>query len=128
MSEDEQKRNEQSEASEASDEVKQEMKDLEENPPEKIEDWPSGEAKYQTFGGREGEHSYADGPEQKLGEAGVRHHSDGKVSVDGEEVDNPDDYKGEPIPGGPTDPNTPNTTGETVDGEDREDSDAGAAT
>jgi len=42
----------------------------------------------------------------------VRHHEDGTVSVDGEQVDNPEDYKGEPIPGGPTDPNTPDLPGE----------------
>jgi hypothetical protein len=34
------------------------------------------------------------------------------VSIDGETVDNPDDYKGVPIPGGPTDPNTPRISGE----------------
>ncbi len=39
----------------------------------------------------------------KLGASDVRHHEDGTVTVDGEEVDNPDDYKGDPIPGGPTD-------------------------
>ena len=97
---------------EKSDEVKDQMEKLEENPPEKLEDWPDGEAKYETFGGREGEHSYADGPEQKLGEAGVRHHEDGSVSVDGDKVDDPDEYKGEPIPGGPTDPNSPDASGE----------------
>ena len=30
----------------------------------------------------------------------------------GEKVDNPDDYKGEPIPGGPTDPEAPALFGE----------------
>jgi hypothetical protein len=34
------------------------------------------------------------------------------VSIEGEKVDNPDDYKGVPIPGGPTDPNTPKLSGE----------------
>jgi hypothetical protein len=34
----------------------------------------------------------------------VRHHEDGSVEVGGEEVDDPDEYKGDPIPGGPTDP------------------------
>jgi hypothetical protein len=38
------------------------------------------------------------------------------VTVGGEEVDDPESYKGEPIPGGPTDPNaTP------LAGEDRKD-------
>lgn len=47
-----------------------------------------------------------------LEEGDVRHHDDGSVSVGGEEVDNPDDYKGDPIPGGPTDPNAPTASGE----------------
>ena len=52
-------------------------------------------------------HTYEEGPEKKLGPSGVRHHEDGSVSIDGEKVDNPDEYKGDPIPGGPTDPNAP---------------------
>ena len=40
----------------------------------------------------------------KLGPASVEHHEDGSVTVGGEKVDNPDDFKGEPLPGGPTDP------------------------
>src|SRR5687767_5747587 len=99
-------------AEEEQDEAKKEMEQLEENPPEKLEDWPDDKAKYETFGGPEGEHSYEEGPEANLGQSGVRHHEDGSVSVDGEKVDNPDDYKGEPIPGGPTDPNSPDVAGE----------------
>jgi Fe-S cluster assembly ATP-binding protein len=38
--------------------------------------------------------------------------TDGSVTIDGEQVDNPDDYKGEPIPGGPTDPDAPAAPGE----------------
>ena len=34
------------------------------------------------------------------------------VSVGGEKVDNPEDFKGDPIPGGPTDPNAPKLRGE----------------
>jgi hypothetical protein len=30
------------------------------------------------------------------------------VEIEGEEVDDPSQYKGPPIPGGPTDPDTPN--------------------
>ena len=100
-------------AEQEAEEAKQEMEKLEEDPPEKLEDWPDGKAKYETFGGPEGEHSYEDGPEAKLGQSGVRHHDDGSVSIDGEEVDNPDEYKGEPIPGGPTDPNSPDVAGES---------------
>jgi len=40
--------------------------------------------------------------EAKLGPPDVRHHEGGKVTVEGEEVD-ADDFKGDPIPGGPTD-------------------------
>jgi hypothetical protein len=57
--------------------AKKTLEELEENPPEKLEDWPDGKAKYETFGGAEGE-----------------------------EVDDPDEYKGDPIPGGRTDPAT----------------------
>ena len=88
------------------------MKELEKDPPEKLEDWPTDEAKYTTFGGGEGDHGYEEGPETKLGPSGVVHHEDGSVSIDGEKVDNPEDYKGEPIPGGPTDPNSPSIAGE----------------
>ena len=86
--------------------AKKEVQELEDDPPEKLEDWPDGKAKYETFGGAEGDHSYADGPEQNLGPDSVRHHEDGSVEVGGEEVDDPDEFKGEPIPGGPTDPDS----------------------
>ena len=85
-------------------ELQEEIKDLEENPPEKLEDWPKGKAKYVTFGGPEGDHSYEEGPEKKLGPSGVRHHEDGTVTIDGEQVDDPEKYKGKPIEGGPSDP------------------------
>ena len=81
------------------------LAELEDDPPKNLEDWPSDERKYETFGGKEGDHGYEEGPEAKLGPSGVRHHEDGSVSIDGEKVDNPEDYKGDPIPGGPTDPN-----------------------
>jgi hypothetical protein len=87
------------------------VKALEEDPPKDLEDWPDGDAKYKTFGGPEGDSSYAEGATAKLGESGVRHHEDGSVSVDGEKVDNPEDYKGDPIPGGPTDPNATDPEG-----------------
>lgn len=88
------------------------VKALEDDPPKNIEDWPSDEAKYKTFGGPEGESSWDEGPTSALGESNVRHHDDGSVSVEGEKVDNPDEYKGEPIPGGPTDPNSQSVAGE----------------
>jgi hypothetical protein len=92
------------EKSDARDRAKEKMHDLEQgDPPEKLEDWPDDEAKYETYGGPEGEHSYDEGPEAKLGPSSLRHHEGGEVSVEGEKVDNPDEFKGEPIPGGPTD-------------------------
>jgi hypothetical protein len=89
-------------------EAKQEMSELEEgDPPEKLEDWPGGKAKYLTYGGPDGGESYDDGATAKLGPSSLRHHEDGSVSIEGEEVDDPDEYKGEPIPGGPSDPDAP---------------------
>jgi len=83
------------------------MKKIEEDPPSDLEDWPDDAAKYETFGGPEGEHSYEEGPETKLGPSSLRHTEDGGVTIEGEEVDDPDKYKGPPIPGGPTDPEAP---------------------
>jgi hypothetical protein len=88
--------------------AKEKMKEFEDGePPENLEDWPDDAAKYETYGGPDGGRSYEDGPETKLGPSSLRHHEDGTVTIAGEEVDNPDDYKGEPIPGGPTDENAP---------------------
>jgi hypothetical protein len=86
-------------------EAKETVKKLEEEgAPDKLEDWPSDKAKYETFGGPEGTHSYHEGPEEEqLGPSSLRHHEDGRVSIEGEEVDDPDEYKSDPIPGGPTD-------------------------
>ena len=106
-------------------EAEEKVAALEEDPPQDLEEWPDDKAKYKTFGGPEHEQGWDEGPTKNLGDADVRHHDDGSVSVDGEKVDNPDDYKGEPIPGGPTDPNTPSISGEkdlTEDGEGGEDS------
>ena len=78
------------------------MHELEEgDPPEKLEDWPDGKAKYLTYGGPEGDGGYDEGATAKLGPSVLAHHEDGSVTIEGEEVDNPDDYKGEPIPGAP---------------------------
>ena len=87
--------------------VEQEMKRVEEDPPKNLEDWPGGKAKYKTFGGAESESGYGEGATEKLGPADLVHEPDGSVTVGGEKVDNPEDYKGDPIPGGPTDPNAP---------------------
>src|SRR3954451_5165481 len=77
------------------------------DPPKDIADWPGGKAKYQTYGGREGEEGYDEAATQKLGPSSLRHHEDGSVTIEGEEVDDPDEYKGEPIPGGTSDPDAP---------------------
>ena len=94
-------------------EAKEEIERLEQgDPPEKLEDWPGGKAKYQTYGGPEGESGYDEGVTAKLGPSSLRHHEDGSVSIEGEKVDDPEEYKGEPIPGGPTDPDAPELAGE----------------
>ena len=106
-----------------------EMEESDEEPPSDLSKWPSDEGKYITFGGPEGEAGYDEGATKQLGESEVRHHEDGSVTVGGEEVDDPDEYKGEPIPGGPTDPDSPEMAGENKkqssgDKEKSEDDDA----
>ena len=109
------------EAEERHERARQKMEEIEKDPPEKLEDWPDDEAKYETFGGSEdGEAVYDEKHEKALGEHSVRHREGGKVEVKGEEADNPDDYKGEPIPGGPTDPEAPAMPGEDKNAGDRE--------
>jgi hypothetical protein len=84
--------------------AKEEMRELEEgDPPSKLEDWPDGKAKYETYGGPDSESSYDEGPTAKLGPADLEHKEDGSIEIGGEKVDDPENYKGEPIPGGPTD-------------------------
>ena len=84
-------------------------------------DWPGGKAKFLTLGGPGDEDTYGEGATDKLGPAEVQHHEGGSVSVGGDLVDNPEEFKGEPIPGGPTDPNSPELAGETKPGEKSED-------
>ena len=71
------------------------MKKMEEEdePPSDLSEWPDDEAKYITYGGGEGDHGYDEGPEKKLGPSSLERHEDGSVTIDGEEVDNPDEYK-----------------------------------
>src|SRR3954465_8217177 len=108
-------------------EAKKQMEEIEEgDPPEKLEDWPGGKAKYQTYGGPDsGEGGYEDGATAKLGPSNLRHHEDGSVTIDGEEVDTPDEYKGEPIPGGPSDPDAPPDPAMIGQEDDDEDEDSG---
>ena len=84
---------------EEQEELKERMSELEKDPPKKLEDWPDDELKYQTFGGPEGDHSYEEGPERQLGPSSLQRHEDGSVSIEGEEVDDPDEYKQEPLKG-----------------------------
>ena len=109
-------------------EAKKVMEELEQgDPPEKLEDWPGGKAKYQTYGGPDsGEGGYEDGATAKLGPSNLRHHADGSVTVDGEKVDDPEEYKGEPIPGGPSDPDAPPDPAMIGQEDDEEDGAGGA--
>jgi hypothetical protein len=100
------------EALERHEAAKEKVKALEDDPPKDLKDWPDDEAKYLTFGGAEGDHGYEEGPERKLGPSSLERREDGSIAIEGEEVENPNDYKGEPIPGGPTDPNAPDVSGE----------------
>jgi hypothetical protein len=102
------------EALERHEEAKEKMEELEkqDEPPKDLKDWPNDESKYLTYGGAEGDHGYEEGPESKLGPSSLERREDGSVAIEGDEVDNPDDYKGEPIPGGPTDPDAPGISGE----------------
>jgi hypothetical protein len=109
-------------ASEEEDQAKQRAKELEENPPAKLEDWPDDKAKYETFGGAEGNEGYEESVTSKLGPSSLRYREDGAVEIEGELVDDPEKYKGDPIPGGPTDPRVKgDDSGEG--GEQREDED-----
>ena len=100
-----------------SDEVDKQMEEVENDPPKDLEDWPGGKAKYRTFGGAESDSGYGDGATEKLGPSDVQHHEDGSVTVKGEEVDDPDEFKSDPIPGGPTDPDAPKDPGFDEDAE-----------
>ena len=84
---------------EESEQAKEEMRKLEEGDlPDDLDGWPSGPAKYETFGLNDD--AYGEGATSKLGPANLQRHADGSVSIDGEKVDDPDEYKGEPIAGG----------------------------
>ena len=105
------------------------MSELEEgDPPEDLADWPGGKAKYLTYGGPEGEEGYDDAATQKLGPSSLRHHEDGSVTIEGEEVNDPDEYKSDRIPGGPSEPDAPPDpamVGEEERGGDDDSGDAG---
>jgi uncharacterized protein with von Willebrand factor type A (vWA) domain len=85
------------EKEERSEQAQKEIEELEQADelPTEVSEWPSGPAKYETFG--KDDDAYGDGATEKLGPANLKRHADGSVSIDGKKVDNPDDYKGEPI-------------------------------
>ena len=107
-------------AAEAEAKAKEKLQELEDDPPENRVDWPDDKAKYETFGGAEGDESYEESVTSKLGPSSLRFREDGGVEIEGEEVDNPDEYKGDPIPGGPTDPNAPALAGDDKDDDDED--------
>ena len=78
----------------------QEMREFEQSDelPADLSDWPSGKAKYITFG-EDSDEGYGDGVTGKLGPAEVAHHDDGSVTVGGEPAE-ASDFKGEPTSGG----------------------------
>jgi hypothetical protein len=80
-------------------EAKEQMAELEDGePPADLEAWPSGRAKYLTYGGPEGTAGYDEGPTRKLGPSSLEHHEDGRVTIEGEEVDDPGEFKSdEPV-------------------------------
>jgi hypothetical protein len=80
--------------------AREKVKKMEEegDPPSDLSEWPSDEAKYITYGGGEGDHGYDEGPEAQLGPSSLERFEDGSVTIEGKEVDNPDDYKAdEPV-------------------------------
>ena len=86
--------------------------------PTELSDWPGGKAKFLTLGGSDAGDRYGEGATSELGPGDLVRHAGGAISIAGKMVDNPEDYKGEPIPGGPTDPDAPQEPGETKRGDD----------
>lgn len=86
---------------EAQEQAAQEMKEFEQadEVPKDPRDWPDGKAKYITYG-LEDDSAYGEGTTAKLGPAEVVHGEDGSITVGGEEVDDPSEFKGERIQGG----------------------------
>lgn len=90
------KSGEKSEYEQAADEMREfEQRD---EVPADLADWPTGKAKYVTYGEGSDE-PYGEGPTEKLGPAEVERREDGSVVIGGEEVD-ADEHKAEPITSG----------------------------
>jgi hypothetical protein len=77
----------------------EEMKQFEQRDelPAELSEWPSGRAMYLTIDSGSDE-PYGVGLTAKLGPAGLEHHEDGSVTIDGKTVEHPEEYKGRPIP------------------------------
>jgi hypothetical protein len=113
---------------EAWDEAKEKVAKMEEEdePPKDLKDWPDDEAKYITYGGGEGDHGYDEGPEKKLGPSSLERHEDGSITIEGEEVDNPEDYKADEPADVATDvPGADKSDSDSDDDSDDDDSDSG---
>lgn len=67
--------------------------------PTDLSEWPDGKAKFVTYG-EEDDSAYGEGITEKLGPAEVHRAEDGSVKVSGEEVDDPDSMKAEPVKSG----------------------------
>ena len=116
------------EKEEAWEKASEKVRELEQQdePPTDLKDWPDDEAKYITYGGGEGDHGYDEGPEKKLGPSSLERHEDGSITIEGEQVDNPDDYKADPVGAAvdtptPDDKEAPEDSGD--DDESRDESD-----
>src|SRR3954466_16436017 len=85
------------EKEEETEQAQKEMAELEgsDDLPQDPSDWPSGPAKYETFG--KDDAAYGDGATEKLGPPNLQRHAQRSIPIDGKKVDTPDDYKGEPI-------------------------------
>ena len=112
---------------EAWDKAKEKVAKLEEKdePPSDLKDWPDDEAKYITYGGGEGDHGYDEGPEKKLGPSSLERFEDGSVTIEGEKVDNPDEYKAdEPVDVAVDVPGRGDDSGKSKDDDSGDDSDS----
>lgn len=78
---------------ESDEEAQEILERFEEDPPSDPKDWPGGRAKYLTIGGDNPSAEYEDGPEGNLGPPDLRRHEDGSITVKGEPVDDPEQYK-----------------------------------
>ena len=100
------------------DKAREKVKELEDDPPKDLKEWPDDEAKYVTFGGGEGDHGYDEGPEKNLGPSSTRRFEDGSIEVEGEKVENPEERKMPSIRGESDHP-----ADHAEDGEDKSDAD-----